>query len=105
MTTTTRRRLTDQEMQDILDGCAKAVTPGEVLSAVVIKTFEALSETAWGELPEKVDPRDYALPQDQWSELCQALIDRGHKTADPLEGVNLGLDWVNIGPSAYEEDA
>lgn len=49
---------------------------------------------------ESIDPTAYAVPDAQWRTLCAWLM--GIQSG-PLTTVNLGLQWMNLGPSAFEE--
>jgi len=71
--------------------------PGYRLSGVMMIVFGF----AWYERQESVDPTAVALPSAQWREIC-GLLGSG-VALDPIAGVNLGLSWMNSGPSAYED--
>lgn len=77
-----------------------ATTPIDALIAALRHTFVALgAPDISGPDPCKVDGRDYPLDPEQWRRVCQRLIARA-ATLDPIGRVNLGLDWMNYGPSA-----
>jgi hypothetical protein len=71
--------------------------PGHRLSGVLLMVWGY----AWYERQESVDPTAVALPSAQWREICGYLT--SGVDLDPLAGVNLGLSWMNSGPSAYED--
>ena len=56
---------------------------------------------AWFELQASIDPRAIALPEAQWLQVCE-LFTSGVKD-DEINGVNLGLSWMNQGPSGYTD--
>lgn len=71
-------------------------TPHEKLEAVVlIATGYGLFSQA-----ETVDPTAYAIPAQQWASISQMLMDLAD---DPIDRANAALDWMNYGPSGYEE--
>ncbi len=47
-----------------------------------------------------IDPWQVAIPNEQWTAICQALLDV--PTRSGLAGINLGLDWVNQGPAGHD---
>ncbi len=49
---------------------------------------------------DSIDPWQVAIPNEQWTTICQALLDV--PTRSGLEGLNLGLDWVNQGPAGHD---
>jgi len=56
---------------------------------------------AWFELQASIDPRAIALPEAQWLQVCE-LFTSGVKD-DEINGVNLGLSWMNQGPSVLRQ--
>lgn len=48
---------------------------------------------------DEFNPTGYAIPEEQWSAIGGMLqaIDWG----DQISNVNVLLDWMNVGPSAY----
>ena len=52
-------------------------------------------------LQASIDPRAIALPEAQWLQVCE-LFTSGVKD-DEINGVNLGLSWMNQGPSGYTD--
>jgi hypothetical protein len=49
-----------------------------------------------GATREPIDPTTYAIPEAQWKEICQWLIDA--RSLD-INGANAALTWMNSGPS------
>ena len=47
----------------------------------------------------KIDPTDYAIPEDQWGDISKAL----GEGSSGLGSVNVMLDWMNVGPSGYDD--
>jgi hypothetical protein len=101
--------MTDPEQQHItlpaaVMACIKAITgdesipPPSRLSGVLLLIFGY----AWYERQDTIDPRSIALPSEQWREVCGMLTNG--VGSDPLSDVNLGLSFMNSGPSAYEEN-
>jgi hypothetical protein len=74
---------------------SEVMTPQEQLTAVVI----ACHGYAMFDGCESFDPRSYAIPSEQWKKVCGWLQGL---PGDRLDRVNLSLDWMNVGPSAYE---
>lgn len=87
-----RRPLPDSLMKAI-----RAVTENEEASTQ--ERFEAvvLIATGYGlfQHAESVNPTGYAIPEEQWREVSGWLINMS-------PGVNAALDWMNLGPSAYD---
>ena len=54
---------------------------------------------AWYERQDAIDPTAIALPSAQWQEVCAHLANG--VPDDAVAGVNLGLSFMNSGPSAY----
>jgi hypothetical protein len=50
---------------------------------------------------DTLDPCTFALPTEQWTAIGQALLDVPNTTE--ITRVNLGLEWVNLGPSAVDD--
>jgi len=96
-TYTVARPLTDTEMEAIK---TPALT-GDV-AAAIIATFDALLAdigSSW-DLEVSIQPADYAIPEAQWLTICGWLTNS--QPTDAIESVNLGLTWMNIGPSSYK---
>ena len=49
---------------------------------------------------ERLNPTAYAIPEEQWTAICGML--QTTKTGD-IAQVNVGMDWMNVGPSGYKE--
>lgn len=102
-----RRALTDVEMEAVLACAAEA---GEDAVEAFVHTAVAVFSIAmperdgrtWDEFvasPDTLRPWDYAIPTEQWQRIGTALVER--ETRGPIAGVNVLLDWMNKGPSAY----
>lgn len=97
------RPLTDVEMLAITGGIESAETPVDGLVHALKTTFDVLLHdvgSSWDEA-ESVDGRQFAIPSAQWIAIGEAI--KARAALQPLEGVNLLLDWVNKGPSAIAE--
>jgi hypothetical protein len=54
---------------------------------------------AWYARQTEVDPEALSIPREQWLEVAGYLT---HGVAiDSIAGVNLGLDWMNKGPTSH----
>ena len=73
--------------------------PIAVLEAAVLITFGYALYLR----QDTIDPTQVAIPTVQWTTICQALLDV--PTWSGLGGINLGLDWVNLGPAAHDDPA
>ena len=95
-------RLGKDEMGAVLGGIARAQSPIDALVAALDETFMALGAGTIHGAGPKIDGRKWALADDQWRTICQALMDRSGELAaeDGIGRVNLGLDWMNLGPSS-----
>jgi hypothetical protein len=76
--------------------CADPATePGAALEAALLITYGY----AMYERTEAIDPTKIVVPNAQWLQIAQWLTDiRGPS----INRVNLGLSWMNIGPSGYD---
>lgn len=102
------RRLTDDELQAVLDGItdadipqvalARAFTVLDMLLADVGLTMAGLAQA---DMP--VDGAKLCIPADQWLKICQALMDWPAQQVSDVGKVNLGITWMNQGPSAFTE--
>jgi hypothetical protein len=50
---------------------------------------------------QTIDPCAFAIPTDQWTTISQALLDV--PALSEVGRVNLGLEWVNLGPSGVDD--
>jgi len=73
--------------------------PVTILEAAVLITFGYALYVR----QDAIDPSQVAIPTPQWNTICQALLDV--PTWSGLERVNLGLDWVNLGPATHRKAA
>ncbi len=72
--------------------------------------FEKAMLTLWGYLlcdPDwfkrdgsKIQPTAYTIPKKQWLDIGRWLSEYSHEAMR----VSFTMQWVNIGPSAYDED-
>lgn len=77
------------------------LTPGEKFEAAVLITHGyGLFTKADG----TIDPMGYAIPEGQWR-LISEMLTMASATGDAVAQVNVALDWMNIGPSGYKEEA
>ena len=76
---------------------AADIPPQDKLEAVVLiaNGYGLFSQN------ETVDPTAYAIPAKQWMEISEMLMN-AYK-GDPIESVNVAMDWMNYGPSGYDE--
>lgn len=56
---------------------------------------------AWVEQQTKIDPRDLAVPKSQWLAVAECLTHGVPE--DAISAVNLGMSFVNSGPSSYND--
>lgn len=98
-TTQTRKRLTKTQMQTIHDVIASDPDTGWVKG--VTETFRCFGVNLDSEDQEPITCSDYAIPEDQWKQICQWCLDYGPRGND-ISRVNHGLDWMNYGPSSYD---
>jgi hypothetical protein len=100
----TRKPLPESLMAAVRAVVADETTPpAQRFEAVVLMVHgyglfaTAAQDEAWS-----LDPVAYAVPREQSMEIANLLADMG---AAGLGRVNLALDWMNVGPSSYEEGA
>lgn len=91
-------------MNAIEAGIEAAETPNQALEAGVVTLYDALlGDLGTGFFEQqRIDGQQFEIPEDQWHQVCQWLLDRG-RHLDPIGAVNLGLSFMNIGPSSYKE--
>jgi len=103
---TTPARADGPQQVTLPDSLIRAITlvaadpqapPIAVLEAAVLITFGY----ALYQRHDTIDPTQVAIPTAQWHTICQALVDV--RTWSGLGGINLGLDWVNLGPAAHDD--
>lgn len=106
-----QRPLTDEELTAILDGINGADTP-QVAMLRAFTVFDILLEdvglTVANLRRANLEIRGDCLkiPQEQWLTISNALIAWSHNDATDLTNlgrVDMGLTWMNWGPSSYEE--
>jgi len=95
---TTQVTLPDVLMRAIKLICTDPETEPE--RACVAAVLISFGFGLW-EQQESFDPRSVAIPEQQWGEICQLLIDL--KGSD-VTRVNYGLSWMNQGPSGYKQE-
>jgi len=100
MAATTARRVT---LPASVMGSIKAIScdedmpPGHRLAGVLMLIWG----WAWFQQQNEVDPRSIELPESQWLAVCDLLANG--VAIDSLAGVNLGLSFMNQGPSSYKD--
>lgn len=80
--------LTDEEL-------AAACEPVEDGTNIIIDVFRLLLReegTTWEE-QDSINPTEYAIPEDQWKEIANALTKN--------YGIEAALTWMNVGPSSF----
>ncbi len=76
-----------------------------LLQSVVVAVFDALL-SGLGEAysdygsERRLDPRQYALPQTQWTAIATAVTERARAWGHAIE---VGMELVSVMPSAYED--
>ncbi|WP_433616827.1 hypothetical protein ACQP2P_15950 [Dactylosporangium sp. CA-139114] len=102
-----RRPLTAAELESIRGRIDAATDTTTLLVAAVIGVFDALladlgqTYPGTGTTPQqRIDPRQYAIPQTQWTAIADAVTNRAHAWGG---GITIGLDLVNLMPSAYDD--
>lgn len=100
------RQLTKREMLDLEQKIEAAKSGPDALEEAIVGFFEiALWELlgkSWKEC-DHVNPTDFAIPKEQWSQICQWLIEADQKDrANPDSRIGVTLQWMNIGPSSFE---
>lgn len=85
----TRVVLTD----DQLDAIDEVIAVSGV-EAGVVAAWEAILGQPLDTYPGTIVPWDYALPEDQWRRIAQAMIDHDDQRGFP------GGTWLNVGPSS-----
>ena len=97
------RPLTPVELLAVKGAIDEGEKPVDSLLGALKVTFNALL-AEFGETWEsydatnRLDGKQYAIPREQWVQIGDWLRER----SSLIEGVNLALDWMNVGPSAYE---
>jgi len=93
----TRLRLTDEQMMHICTGAIENWVDG------IVFTFECFGIDLTAVDCPSIKPSDYAIPSIQWRAIADSMVKPG--VTDHVALANHALDWMNLGPSAYEEDA
>jgi hypothetical protein len=75
----------------------KDCPPLQAYEAAVLISF---GYALWGQ-QEQLDPTKFAMPDEQWGQICQYLMDV--KDSD-IDRVNYGLSWMNQGPAGYQPE-
>jgi hypothetical protein len=100
-----RRPLTAAELEFVDWRIQGSPDVGALLQTVVAAVFDALltdvGETLGDYGPQRrLDPRQYAIPQTQWTAIASAVTDRAHAWGCPIE---VGMELVNVMPSTYDD--
>jgi hypothetical protein len=98
---TTQVTLPPSLMRAIKLICTDAETkPEQAYTGAVLIAF---GYGLW-EQQEIVDPTSVAIPEEQWGEICQLLIDMKASEMSDISRVNFGLSWMNQGPSGFKPE-
>jgi len=102
-----RRPLTTAELSVLRDRIDTAPTVQDLLVTVVVGVFGALladlGETVTDRSPDdRIDPRQYAIPQTQWQAITAAATNRANAFGD---AVTLALELTNLMPAVYDNPA
>ncbi len=98
-----KRRLTDNEMTGIEAAIGIADSAAAALEAALIEFYDvAVRATHARHYSEvgAINPRDFAIPEDQWTAIAALLISSG----DGLIGAWAGMEWMTYGPSIYKAE-
>ncbi len=100
-----RRSLTAAELEFVGWRIHGSPDVGSLLQTVVAAVFDALlsdvGETFADYGPQRpLDPRQYAIPQTQWTAIASAVTDRAHAWGCAIE---VGMELVNLMPSTYDD--
>lgn len=94
--------LTDDQMSLIGAAIELAEFPGV---DAVLETFKALMGVEAWEAAEQVKPSDWAIPEAQWSAICDEIVKADRVVAESLDPeehqVNTSMVWMNKGPSGW----
>jgi len=90
------QRLTDEQMNAVEQATVESGWVG-----AVIETFGQLGVDLSSDDVGEVKPWDYAIPVDQWQQIGNWIVQ--HDPGSDIGRVNHLMDWMNKGPSAYEE--
>ncbi len=100
-----RRALSEAEMISITAAIDAATSAAGIVTAVLRAVFGALvaplGETLDGYGPDrKLDPRDFAIPEQQWAAITEACLSR----ADAFGArVTIAMDLLNVLPATYDD--
>lgn len=78
-----------------------AISPTQSLEAIVLLTY---GYALWDRMEGTLNPTAVVLPKAQWMDIANHLANLPGDEDDPIARVNKGMDWVNIGPSAADDD-
>lgn len=90
----TRQKVT---LPEAVMRCLEAIAADEQLSPAdrIAGAVHLINGWAWYETQQDIDPTQIAIPTAQWHRVCTAL-------AHGPDAVNLGLEFMNYGPSAFD---
>ena len=85
-----RHTLTKAEFETVLDEIAGSGEAGGIVAL-----WDIILEDGW-EHTQSIDPTAYAIPEAQWKEICQAMMN------NPMHDGLPGGTMLNSGPSSYD---
>lgn len=94
--------LSDVDMKHIAETIDTASSPVEAMVDTIVYVLDRglrLRGSSW-EAEEMVDPTEFAIPKTQWLQIGEWLVEK--KEEGDIARVNVLLDWMNRGPSAYD---
>jgi hypothetical protein len=92
---TTELTLTDEQLMHVCTMALNNWVDG------IVETFACFGVDLLDPDGPSVNPRDYALPARQWRAIAECIA--GSTSIDKLAKANHTLDWMNLGPSSFEE--
>lgn len=99
-----RRALRTTELTALGEAIDTATNLASLLAAVV-GVFQALLADLGETLTERtdrIDPRQYAIPQQQWQGIADAVTNRAHAFGGVAA---MALDLINVMPATYDDPA
>lgn len=96
MSNQTKLTLTDEQLIHVCTVSMKNWVDG------IVETFACFGVDLNDPECPPVKPSDYALPVRQWNAIAECLT--GPPSLDGIARANHAMNWVNLGPSSFEED-